>query len=147
MNQLANVALRPQGRDFQAGVYTAVLLDTDRLKPTELVHEDRVRALMTKIRKAGIWRAPILVEATIEAILDGHHRWTAARRLGLRWVPAIVLTYGDPRLTLSSWNGEIYRPEDVIAAARSGRTMPPKSTRHILEPGVGTVRVALEQLH
>lgn len=147
MNQLANVALLPQGRDFQAGVYTAVLLDTDRLKPTELVYEDRVRVLMTKIRRSGIWRVPILVEATAHAIMDGHHRWTAARRLGLRRVPAILLTYGDPRLTLTSWNGETYTPDDVIAAARFGRAMPQKSTRHILRPGVGTVRVALEQLH
>jgi hypothetical protein len=147
MNQLAYIGLRSESSELWAGGYAALLVDTERLKPTELVHEDRVRALMAKIRKCGVWRVPILVEATVHAIMDGHHRWTAAHRLGLRRIPAVVLAYGDPRLTLTSWNGEAYTPDDVIEAARSGRTMPQKSTRHILTPGVGTVRVGLEHLH
>ncbi|MFO1172083.1 MAG: ParB N-terminal domain-containing protein [Hyphomicrobiaceae bacterium] len=146
MDPLPNVALRAIGPEYRSGAYVAVLVDTERLKPTELVHEDRVRKLMTKIRKHGIWRVPILVEATVHAIMDGHHRYTAACRLGLRRVPAVVLAYGDPRLTLASWNGETYRPEDVIEAARTGRTMPQKSTRHILEPGLASVRVTLDAL-
>lgn len=146
MDPLPKAVLSAIGSEFRSGAYVAVLVDTERLKPTELVHEDRVRKLMTKIRKGGIWRVPILVEATVHAIMDGHHRYTAACRLGLKRVPAVVLTYGDPRLTLSSWNGESYRPEDVIEAARTGRTMPQKSTRHILEPGLSTVRVELDAL-
>lgn len=146
MTQLASVAFRPQTRELRAGAYAAVLVDTERLMPTEQVHEDRVGRLMRKIRNAGVWRVPILVEATANAIMDGHHRWTVARRLGLKCVPAVVLTYGDPRLTLSSWTSETYTPDDVIFAARSGRPMPQKSTRHILHPGIGTVRVALSEL-
>ena len=146
MTEYANVALRAPAWDFWAGDYTAVLVDIERLKPTELVHEDRVWRLMRKIRDGGIWRVPILVEATAQAIMDGHHRWTAARRLGLKRVPAVVLTYGDPRLTLSSWNANSYSPDDVIRAAQTGVPMPQKSTRHILRPGVGIVRVPLSKL-
>ena len=146
MTQLALVAKRPLTWELRAGDYSAVLLETDRLRPTERVHEERVWRLTRKIRDSGVWRVPILVEATTHAIMDGHHRWTAAQRLGLRRVPAVVLSYGDPRLTLSSWNGVCYTPEDVIVAARNGEPMPQKSTRHILQPSVGTVRVALSQL-
>lgn len=146
MTQYGNVALRTPDWDFRAGTYAAVLVDIERLKPTELVHEDRVWRLMRKIRDGGVWRVPILVEATAQAIMDGHHRWTAACRLGLKRVPAVVLAYGDPRLTLSSWNANSYTPEDVIRAAHSGEPMPQKSTRHILQPGVGVVRVPLSQL-
>lgn len=146
MEPLPTVSSSAAGSEHRSGAYVAVLVDTERLRPTELVHEDRVRKLMTKIRKGGIWRVPILVEATVHAIMDGHHRYTAACRLGLRRVPAVVLAYGDPRLTLGSWNGETYRPEDVIEAARTGRTMPQKSTRHILDPGLGIVRVTLDRL-
>jgi hypothetical protein len=146
MDPLPHAALSANGSEFRSGAYVAVLVDTARLKPTELVHEDRVRKLMTKIRKHGIWRVPILVEATVHAIMDGHHRYTAACRLGLKRVPAVVLAYGDPRLTLTSWNGETYAPEDVIEAACSGRTMPQKSTRHILEPGLNAVRITLDTL-
>lgn len=146
MTELAIFATGVRAPAVSAGGYAVVLVDTDRLKPTELVHEERVRKLMTKIRKHGIWRVPILVEATVHAIMDGHHRYTAACRLGLKRVPAVVLAYGDPRLTLTSWNGETYVPDDVIEAARSGRTMPQKSTRHILEPGLSTVRYTLDAL-
>jgi ParB-like chromosome segregation protein Spo0J len=144
MTELAKV--RSHSGELQAGAYAVVLVDADRLKPTERVYEERVWRLMRKIRNAGVWRVPILVEATANAIMDGHHRWTAAQRLGLKRLPAVVLTYGDPRLTLTSWTGATYTPDDVILAARSGRPMPQKSTRHILEPGISTVRVALSAL-
>lgn len=146
MTQFANLALHTPDWDFRAGAYAATLVDIERLKPTELVIDDRVSCLVRKIRNSGLWRVPILVEATAQAIMDGHHRWTAARRLGLKRVPAVVLTYGDPRLTLSSWNGNSYTPHDVIRAARTGVPMPQKSTRHILQPGVGVIRVPLSHL-
>ncbi|MEZ5925806.1 MAG: ParB N-terminal domain-containing protein [Hyphomicrobiaceae bacterium] len=146
MTEHSSVLSAPREIFFRAGSYAAVLVDADRLRPTELVHDSRVDKLIGKILADGFWRVPILVEATVGAIMDGHHRWTVAQRLGLKRLPAVVLTYNDPRLTLTSWNGETYTPDDVIAAARSGRAMPQKSTRHILEPGVGTVSVALASL-
>ena len=146
MTELVQRTFRPQASDIWAGGYVAVLADTERLKPTEQVFDDRVWQLVCKIRRGGVWRVPILVEATTQAIMDGHHRWTAARQLGLKRVPAILLSYGDPRLTLSSWNGQTYTPEDVFRAALTGEPMQQKSTRHILDPGVGAVRVPLSRL-
>jgi ParB-like chromosome segregation protein Spo0J len=126
--------------------YTITLIDTARLRPTEQVEPARVAALVAELAADACQRLPILVEETSLAILDGHHRFRAAQALGLARIAAILIGYGDPRLTLASWTAREFVPEDVIAAARTGRLLPQKSTRHILAPAAADIAVPLDLL-
>jgi hypothetical protein len=126
--------------------YDITLIEIARLKPTEMVDAAHVERLVRQIRSDGRLYQPVLVERGSLAILDGHHRWHAATRLGLARIPAILLAYGDPRLTLASWTSRVYCHDDVIRAAMTRQLMPPKSTRHLLDPPPPPMPVALESL-
>jgi ParB-like chromosome segregation protein Spo0J len=83
--------------------YDVRTLDIARLRPTEEVDAAHVRRIAEEMRRDGVQRRPILVERSSLAILDGHHRYHAAKTLGLAAINAVLIDYGDQRLTLSSW--------------------------------------------
>jgi ParB-like chromosome segregation protein Spo0J len=126
--------------------YACQRLELARLRPTELVDEGEVARLANAMRQDGAQRRPVLVERVSLAILDGHHRFRAAQALGLSRINAVVIDYDDPRLTLASWTGRDFTREEVRAAARDGVLLPPKSTRHILNPPLQEMPVALSML-
>ena len=117
-----------------------------KLRPTEKVDLGHVREIAEAIQRDGVFRRPVLVEWSSFAILDGHHRFQAAVALGLGFIPAVLIDYGDPRLTLASWTERQFRPEEVLQAAASGKLLPPKSTRHILTPPIEEMPVPLADL-
>jgi L-serine kinase (ADP) len=124
-----------------------VLLAPQSLLPHE--HHDPVRAhaLATEISASGLWWKPLLIEANHLIILDGHHRRAAAIQLGLQAVPAILIPYDDPRLTLTSWRpGEQWSRTEIIARAQRGKLCPIKTTRHRLDREPEAVAVSLAEL-
>ena len=126
--------------------YGQTTVAIDALRPTEAADPQVIAALVDDIRSAGELRQPILVEADSLAILDGHHRYHAARALGLKRLPAILISYADPRLSLCSWSERTWSREEVIEAAMRGKILPMKSTRHRLDPEPQTTPTALHTL-
>ena len=72
--------------------FNVVLLDPQRLLPTEEFIEERVIQIEQDIIREGRWLKPILVERTSLIIMDGHHRREFARRHSLRRVPCLCWT-------------------------------------------------------
>jgi len=90
-----------------------------------------VAELVDEIRKEGVLHEPVLVDIDTLTILDGHHRVSALRRLGARWVPAVLVDYMGELVRVESWRpGISVSKEEVIARARRGLLYPPKTTRH-----------------
>lgn len=108
------------------------LLPVASLHPHEQVDEEDVAHLTEEIRARGLVREPIWVSEPEGVILNGHHRYAALRRLGVRWIPAWVVDYADPEMELARWNaGPPLDKAEVIRSARSGKLFPPKTSRHI----------------
>ena len=126
--------------------YDIRTLAVAQLNPTEEVDAAHVRAVAADMKRDGMQRRPILVERHSMAILDGHHRYHAARSLGLAAISAVLIGYDDPRLTLASWTETAYNRQDVLRAAATGALLPAKSTRHILNPPVPDMPVPLGEL-
>ena len=127
--------------------YPIVLVDLDKILPTEESDPELVETLLTEISITGIWTHPVLVDNRTFAVMDGHHRVAVAKRLSLRLVPAVLLSYEDPRVRLDSWReDEAYTPAQVQERAVSGELFPPKSTRHVIEPWPPQIRVQLSRL-
>jgi hypothetical protein len=123
------------------------LLPHDWFLPHEMHDPNRATALAAQIEAHGVWTMPLLVEVSNLVILDGHHRWEAAKRLALAAVPAVLIAYGDPRLSLVSWRErERWSPKDVIARALSGELCPVKTTRHRLQPSLRPIAICLADL-
>lgn len=63
-----------------------------RIIGTEKVHDENVQEIMNKL-KSGDPLPPILLDYDY-GILDGHHRWEAAKRLRIKKIPVVV--YENP---------------------------------------------------
>ena len=74
-------------------------------------------------------KTPIIVDRGTNVILDGHHRFAAADKLGLGLIPAILVDYPDSEISVSSWRSGIeIGSDDVIKAGVSGRLLPSKTS-------------------
>lgn len=62
----------------------------DFFRASEHIDETHVRVLAVGIEAAGIWTAPLPVEAGSGFIMDGNHRLAVARRLNLRCLPTAI---------------------------------------------------------
>lgn len=114
-----------------ASEYVAALVDRDELKPTEHINEGRMIALAKHIARQGHWSKPILIDASSRAIMDGHHRFHAAKLLKLAKLPCLMLSYDDPNLRVVSWaGGSPFNPDKILQAAKSGNLLEFKTTKH-----------------
>ena len=71
-----------------------VFVDIGSLRGHEEVIPDNLAKREKKLLSKGFYK-PIIVDRTSMVILDGHHKWTAAGRLGLTRVPVIMVDYLD----------------------------------------------------
>lgn len=123
------------------------LLGVDQIRPTEATDSTRVSSIASSLRNSGVWTEPLLVDNVAYAIMDGHHRYCAAQKIGLRTIPAVLVSYDDHRVHLEAWRpGESYTPERVREIARTGALLPEKSTRHVIDFPLPSCRVALDVL-
>lgn len=115
------------------------------LRPHEDVVEGRFRGLADQILLDGFIRYPILVDSRTLVVLDGRHRLAAAKLLGLRFIPAILVDYDGDRVSVSSWRDGVTVTKDMVREhGLKGNLMPPKTSRHRVCFEVPEVRVPLE---
>jgi len=104
----------------------------DGIKRHEEMDTQRARALLERIALSGVWTHPLLVEAETGILLDGHHRYWCAQRLGFDWIPTFRIAYADENLEVLSWRPDYpVTREVVIEAGVSGHLLPKKTSRHL----------------
>ncbi|HET6347964.1 MAG TPA: ParB N-terminal domain-containing protein [Candidatus Krumholzibacteria bacterium] len=111
------------------------LLDPHTLHPHEQIDARRLARLVEELRAAGVFYPPVLVDRESLVILDGHHRWHAASRLGLVRLPCYVVAYLDnPGVRVMSRRPGIeVSKQSVLEMARTGSVYPHKTTRHMYD--------------
>lgn len=110
-----------------------VLVPIDSLRSHEEVIEKHVNELIKAIASAKKLYYPVLVDEETMIVLDGHHRVEALKRLGAKFIPAILVDYRSNDVIVGSWReGWRICKEDVIAAGLTGDLLPPKTSRHIV---------------
>lgn len=123
------------------------LVALDCIQPTEECSPAHSSIIIREILINGSWTHPLLVDTERSALMDGHHRFHAARELGLAVVPVVRLSYDDPLVRLESWRpGEKYTPQMIWDNCDAGRLLPMKSTRHIVNAQLPLCNVALDLL-
>ena len=86
----------------------------DELVVTEMVETEYCLLLAERIQAAGYWTDPIPVDRRSGLILDGNHRYHAARRLGLARLPCVEVDYGGAEVQVAHWtSGEPFCKEDL----------------------------------
>ncbi|MFC3612443.1 ParB N-terminal domain-containing protein [Lutimaribacter marinistellae] len=127
--------------------YRIEIFPLEKIRPTEEYSRSHTENLRGEIEITGVWTHPLLIDRDRYALMDGHHRYHAARALGLTTVPVILLSYDDPAVELKSWRpGQTYTPDMIWEICNSGKLLPMKSTRHIIHAQLPFSRVPLAQL-
>lgn len=112
------------------------LVDLGRLRCHEQVDPAALAALIAQIIDDGELRQPVVVDSRTLVILDGHHRVRALQYLGCAEVPAYLVDYQDPRITVDCWQpgGGPLTKDEVVRAGSLGRPYPAKTSRHRFGP-------------
>lgn len=99
----------------------------------ELFDEQKTQKLVNKIRREDIFTNPVTVAISgkYKIVIDGVNRLEALRRLGCRFVPALVVNYGDVDLLANvhyTRRGRVTRLSE-FGADRGKKIVFPRYTR------------------
>ena len=123
------------------------LLSLDRIQETEEHDFIRANQLAYAIRELGFWTVPIAIEHSMLAIMDGHHRFNAAKLLNLARVPCVLMDYGKSGVTLQSWRSDWdIDVDDIFLMLKEGKKFPIKTTRHLFSPSIKEMKIPLDLL-
>jgi hypothetical protein len=123
------------------------LIPIELLRPHEQIIDEHVEELLEDIRRRGVLIKPILVDEKTLTILDGHHRVEALRRLGAKYVPAVLVDYDDECISVGTWRpGWKVTKSLVRSTALSGKLLPPKTSRHITRFEIPELNIPLRVL-
>ena len=124
------------------------LVSVNDLIETEEHCSESAIELAEKIIKSGFWTVPIAVESSMMAIMDGHHRFNAAKDLGLARVPCVLMTYGYGDVSLKSWRSDVVCTiEDLRSMVARSEKYPLKTTRHIFNPSIEEIKIPVQLLY
>ena len=124
------------------------LLSLDRIKETEEHEFIRANQLAHAIHEFRFWTVPIAIEHSTFAIMDGHHRFNAAKLLNLTRVPCVLMDYEKSGVILESWRSE--RDVDVASfflMVKTFKKFPIKTTRHLFNPDIKEISIPLDLLY
>ena len=126
-----------------------VFVDIGSLRGHEEVIPDNLAKREKKLLSKGFYK-PIIVDRGSMVILDGHHKWTAAKSLGLARVPVIMVDYLiDEGVLVDVWpdcGKESITKTEVLEMGVSGDVFPPKTSRHTLPFKIPSIRIPLSEL-
>ncbi len=123
------------------------LIDAEALLPHEQVEPDRLAVLATEIARAQALREPVVVDRRSMVILDGHHRVRVLHSLGCSVIPAYLVDYQDASIQVLSRRSEVaVSKEAVVKRGLSRSPFPPRTTRHMMTPALGSHPVSIDRL-
>ncbi len=128
--------------------YKLSLVDVSKIVETEDHIPERVLWLHDKILSEGVWRVPVILDSSSLAIMDGHHRYNVAVKLGVRKVPAIMLSYDDPKVKVESWRDDVVINKEIVQDyLKRKKKFPHKTTKHIFSPQPEEIEIPISLLY
>jgi len=125
------------------------ILDIGSLRGHEEVIQSNLESRTAKLLERGFYK-PIIADRSSLVILDGHHKWTAARDLGLAWVPVLLVGYlVDGGVEVDVWpdcGRDSITKQEVLEMGMSGDLFPPKTSRHTLPFKIPSISIPLSDL-
>ena len=108
--------------------------EIDTLRPHEETLEARIGGMVEKIQANDYFHKPILVDAVSNTILDGHHKWAAARVLSLDYLPVLSVDYiQDERIKVAVWpdcGKDSITKQEVVEMALANGLFAAKTSKH-----------------
>lgn len=125
------------------------MVERESLKAHEEVIPSNLEKRVSKMMNKGFYK-PIVIDRSSKVILDGHHKWTAAKLLGLDVVPVIIVDYlQDDTVLVDVWpesDRESITKEEVLEMGISDVVFPPKTSRHSFSFTLPSISIPLNDL-
>lgn len=142
------------------------LVRIEDLRLYEQYDEEKVKRLVEKISREGIFRNPISIVREM-IVIDGNNRLEALRRIGAKWIPAVMYDYADidlvgnvhfikdgKRTRLSEFCKEEGKriefprrtPEEIIETTAAGKMIPNGETFHRVPQNVIRFPIPIKDL-
>nr|PMJ04510.1 hypothetical protein BCU32_03125 [Vibrio lentus] len=113
------------------------------LLPHERVDAKRVEEIAQDMLTSSLWKEPIFIDRYSNIIMDGHHRYNAAKSLGLNSIPCVKLDY-DQDVELYDWkNGQRLDVNIILQSVVDGKLLPIKTTRHVIDQKYKNIRTKI----
>ena len=123
------------------------LVRIDLLKHIEDFSEKRASNMKEKMVQSGVWEKPICIEQNHFLILDGHHRFEVAKKLGFNYIPCELFDYNNESMLVWSLRKEcIVSKELIIEGALSGNIYPYKTAKHKFQYEIEKCMLSLDEL-
>lgn len=134
-------------QDIKRHWLSARLVNLSKIKPHEEHDILHGTDLAKKISQYRYWTTPIIIDRHTRIILDGHHRFAAAKKLGFERIPAFIINYDDSDLSLSSWRDDVFiSKDDVIRAGTTGVLLTKKTSKHEFSFSLPSCRIPIVKL-
>ena len=89
------------------------LVDLYALRHHEELIPELLRELTDEIEKDGYLKHPVIVDEKTLVVIDGSHRIEALKALGCRHIPACLVKYEDPKISVGCWY-RTFRGQDTL---------------------------------
>ena len=125
------------------------MVERETLKDHEEVIPSNLEKRVSKMMSKGFYK-PIVIDNDSKVILDGHHKWTAAKLLDLDLVPVIIVDYlQDDTVLVDVWpesGRQHITKEEVLEMGISDTVFPPKTSRHSFSFNLPSIGIPLDDL-
>ena len=119
--------------DFPLEIVTSIQeVDVDTLKCHEEVVENRLVSFFDYLKTldGDILISSIIVCDETMIIIDGHHRYHALKKFGLKKIPVTFVKYNSPEI--KAYYDDRILKSDIINNVKRGRIFPAKSSKHVI---------------
>lgn len=107
--------------------------ELSELIPSEKISEESANNLYEEIFKSQVWKHPVLIDVNTNVILDGHHRFSVAKKLQLKYIPCILVDFNSSIISVTSWKTrEKLCKSMILDRALSGDLFDYKTTKNVL---------------
>ncbi|MED7787829.1 ParB N-terminal domain-containing protein [Francisella sp. 19X1-34] len=112
---------------------TFSLKKISELIPSEKISKENANSLYKRVLESRIWKVPILVDINTNIILDGHHRFSVAKRLELKYIPCLLVDFNSSIVSVTSWKTrEKLCKKMILDRAIVGDLFDYKTTKNVL---------------
>lgn len=122
------------------------LVDVCSLLGIEENDPDRATVLRDKIEKENVWTVPVIVARNGNLVLDGQHRMEVAKRMGLKYIPAIMVDYDDVQVWTLHKEIKITQKLVENKVLKKHEMYPYKTVKHKFNFDVPEVSITLDEL-
>ena len=114
------------GRKYKYNVYITKnninVVDVDSLIYMEEVNIEKVLSLKESLKKTKILKNPITVDKNLKIVINGHHRLSALKMLGIKKVPIFHVNYNDVNLKYNK--NSTYKNKSEILSLLKNNILP-----------------------